>query len=354
VASGSVPRATERSEPGEDRPAYEWLRFGAVIAARAALSLILGLTFWAVAPLAIGWQTTTVMTGSMAPAIDPGDLVVSRPADPTDLRVGQVLLFDDPDHDGELRLHRLHALEGTELVPKGDANPHADSTPVDRADVLGVGILRVPWIGSPIRDVREGDALPLAATLVGVSLAAAVALAPATRRRESDPPSSAPSADAAPGGGDRSPGIFRRRAALAVAALFSAIALSPLGATTPAYAAPFSATTAAPGSLQAATAQAPYDLGCESNLDGTATIRWSYASDRPTGFDVVIDGRGSVATLGPDARSITLRANTPFSFGRTSVVRVRTNLTQNWTATTASAVNVTTTTFLWVGVARCG
>ncbi len=57
-----------------------WARFAAVIFARVLLAGSLGMLFWAVAPTAIGWHTTTVMTASMAPAIEPGDLVVSRPA----------------------------------------------------------------------------------------------------------------------------------------------------------------------------------------------------------------------------------------------------------------------------------
>jgi hypothetical protein len=54
-------------------------------------------------------------------------------------------------------------------VLRGDANPADDSTPVNPADVAGVGVMRIPWVGLPGLWVREGNAVALVA-------AAAVAL----------------------------------------------------------------------------------------------------------------------------------------------------------------------------------
>ncbi|KTR93955.1 hypothetical protein NS220_10770 [Microbacterium testaceum] len=321
-----------------------------MIAARAALAVVFGMTFWAVAPLAIGWQTTTVMTGSMEPAIRTGDLVVSRPIDPAELRPGQVVLVRDPDRPGLLRLHRLYAVEGSELTTKGDANPEADSSPVLRSDVLGIGALRVPWIGIPIQQARDGDAVALAATVLGLVAVIALAIARPTTRDEDDPPTPRPASAAGEGSPDADPSRRRSR----TAAFVAAFTIATVAAASPAHAASFSAHTQTSGSLQAAIPQAPSDLTCQNNFDGSVTIGWSYDAESPDSFDVLVDGRGSIATLGPDARSIQLRANTPFSFGRTSVVRVRTNLTPTWGATSSDARSVTTITILWVGVARCG
>ncbi len=55
------------------------LLVAAVAAARAVVTLALALGFWAAAPVALGWLPTTVMTASMTPAIEVGDVVVSRP-----------------------------------------------------------------------------------------------------------------------------------------------------------------------------------------------------------------------------------------------------------------------------------
>ncbi|BAJ73189.1 signal peptidase I [Microbacterium testaceum StLB037] len=320
-----------------------------MITARAALAVVFGMTFWAVAPLVIGWQTTTVMTGSMEPAIQPGDLVVSRPIDPAELRPGQVILVTDPDHPGRLRLHRLHAVDGDELITKGDANPEADSSPVLRSDVLGVGALRVPWIGIPIQQARDGDAVGLTSTVLGLVAIIGIALAPAIASGAGDPPEPDPELP------ERTPSrdAETRRVRSRTAAFVVAVTVAAVVAASPAHAAAFSARTQTSGSLQAATPVAPSDLTCANNFDGSVTIGWAYDAERPYNFEILVDGRGSIATLGPDARSIQLRANTPFSFGRTSVVRVRTNLTQTWGATSSDSRSVTTVTILWVGVARC-
>lgn len=295
------------------------------------------------------------MTGSMEPAIQTGDLVISRAIDPAELRPGQVVLVHDPDHHGRLRLHRLHAVDGPELITKGDANPEVDSSPVGPADVLGIGALRVPWIGIPIRDARDGNALALATTLTGLLTVIAVAFLPAIARTETDPPEDHPDLRRPTDDQKRSRPDERIRARVRprTFALVAALMVALIGATTPAHAAPFSSRTQSSGTLQAAAAQAPSGLTCENNFDGTVTLRWAYSAERPSSFDVLVDGHGSIANLGGDTRSITVGPSIPFSFGTTSVVRVRTNLTPSWSATGTTSRNVLTIKLLWVGIARC-
>ncbi|MBD8611775.1 signal peptidase I [Frigoribacterium sp. CFBP 13729] len=127
-----------------------WLRIVVGILSRTVLGTLVGLLLWAAVPAVIGWTPTTVMTGSMEPRIHPGDVVVARPVAESSIHRGQVLLFQDPDHADHLRLHRYDDNgQGTQIVTKGDANPTADSTPIDRSAVVGVGYLRVPYIGTP-------------------------------------------------------------------------------------------------------------------------------------------------------------------------------------------------------------
>jgi len=135
----------------------DWLRLVAAVLARTVLFSVLGLALWGALPLAIGWHPTTVMTGSMEPRVHVGDVVVAAPVAEADLHRGQVLLFDDPDQAGHLRLHRYDSdAAGGLLVTKGDANPQADSTPVERSAVEGVAVLRVPFVGLPVTWAREG------------------------------------------------------------------------------------------------------------------------------------------------------------------------------------------------------
>ena len=135
-----------------------WLRLLVGVLSRTVLATVVGLLLWAAVPAVIGWTPTTVMTGSMEPRIHPGDIVVAKPVAESAIRQGQVLLFQDPDRADHLRLHRyLDNGEGTTIVTKGDANPQADSTPVARDAVVGVGYLRVPYLGTPFVWAQAGQ-----------------------------------------------------------------------------------------------------------------------------------------------------------------------------------------------------
>jgi signal peptidase I, archaeal type len=259
-------------------------RFALLIAVvcRGLLAMLVSLLVWSVLPVALGWHVTVVMSGSMEPALRPGDVVASRPVSVQQVRPGQVLLVDDPDHAGRLRLHRLVRInpDGT-LTLRGDANPAADSTPVRRSAVRGVGSLRVPLVGSPAywaQTHRSGQLVEGAAALV-LLLAGACAWRDEeddsdgdSRDDTGDDSGTGPGPDAeipqaAPQAGIpvSEPGI-RRAAFVARGARLAGTGLLTLGlvgagmATGPAaLAAPFKGTTSAPPSTWSA---APTFSGC--------------------------------------------------------------------------------------------
>jgi signal peptidase I len=172
-----VASAPEQQVPlgGRDAP-ESWATFLPRLLARTALMTVGAMLFWAVLPALFGWHATTVMSDSMAPRLLRGDIVVSMPISGHRVVPGQVALFDDPDHAGRLRFHRVIDVgPGHVLTTKGDANASPDSTPVDPSAVHGVGVLRVPYLAYPIVWLREGRLVPLA--VVGTALATALALA---------------------------------------------------------------------------------------------------------------------------------------------------------------------------------
>lgn len=96
-----------------------------------------------------------VTSGSMAPSIRTGDLVVLRSVHmehPSQVRTGDVLTFRVPGAGNLLVTHRVigtarNASGGTVLVTKGDANPTADLSPLTPDRVVGEPILVVPRAG---------------------------------------------------------------------------------------------------------------------------------------------------------------------------------------------------------------
>ena len=146
-----------------------WFALSVTVLARSALTIMVSLLGWSLAPAALGWHTTVVMTGSMLPKLVPGDLVVSRPIDPAKLSIGQVVLVDNPDHHGQLRLHRfVRVATDGRLILRGDANRTADSSPVARSAVHGVAALHIPYLGRPVLWANEGQVVPLVLTALAL------------------------------------------------------------------------------------------------------------------------------------------------------------------------------------------
>ncbi|WP_159604204.1 signal peptidase I, partial [Agromyces humi] len=132
--------------------------------------MIVTLALAAFLPRPFGFEGTTVLSGSMRPAIQPGDIALVQPLDRYER--GQVILFPNPAHPEQRLLHRIVDIgPDGDLVTKGDANEVADSTPVDPESVIGVGRVLVPSIGLPIAWASAGWwLLVIAAVVLGAAL----------------------------------------------------------------------------------------------------------------------------------------------------------------------------------------
>lgn len=120
------------------------------IVARAALLTVVVLCFATIVPLAFGWTSSVVLSGSMEPQINPGDIVVRSGAEPATLRPGEVIVFADPSWPGRTLVHRVVSIHRGEFVTKGDANLQDDPAPVPYGSVYGLARLRVPFVGLPV------------------------------------------------------------------------------------------------------------------------------------------------------------------------------------------------------------
>jgi signal peptidase len=124
--------------------ARTWLRW-------ALLGLALGFVLVLAGPRLIGWRTLTVVSGSMAPAIEAGDVVVTRPVAPASARPGDVVTFVDPQRRSRLVTHRVMRTEVSggrvEFHTKGDANTAGERWSVATGGRIGVVEYRIPLIG---------------------------------------------------------------------------------------------------------------------------------------------------------------------------------------------------------------
>ncbi|MGU3410431.1 hypothetical protein ACLBWP_10005 [Microbacterium sp. M1A1_1b] len=380
-----------RPPHGAARDAVAWGRVVVATLARAVVVTLLGMALWAAAPAVLGWHPTTVMTGSMEPRLRPGDVVVSRPVAPAALRLGQVLLADDPDQPGHLRLHRAVA-DGPDrtITTKGDANPGDDSTPLERSAVHGVGALRIPFVATPIVWMRGGEWAKVA--LLVLAFAAVLWLCTvdgSLRRAPSDPSDpSGPSDPSDPSDDDDDdgpgPGVgleallapvtsppsarrsgrhvlvrrdagsrraarrrtrHRHRLRRGGAAATVLIVAGGVGLLVPAeaIAGPFTNTTAAvTGTMRAAVPAPPTGLKCAANGSNAVTISWVAPADEPKGY-VVLGNGSQITTAGPKATSAGLVAQGLLNLGTTYKVQVQADFgSTGWNANTTSTdfVNV--------------
>lgn len=125
-----------------------------VIAAGAFVLLALG-------PHVLGYRTVTMLTGSMAPGINPGDVVVTVPKRAVDVAVGDVITYQIPVEDHRVETHRVikvtHDVAGRlAIVTKGDANNGADPwVATINGPTVWQAKLVIPHVGWAIRLLRS-------------------------------------------------------------------------------------------------------------------------------------------------------------------------------------------------------
>lgn len=95
-----------------------------------------------------------VLSGSMEPEIQAGDLIICRQTPASDVNTGDVISFFDPDGNGtSVVSHRVTAIATDAsgqpvFTTKGDANNVDDAAPVTADKVIGVYQFRIPGLGN--------------------------------------------------------------------------------------------------------------------------------------------------------------------------------------------------------------
>jgi len=116
---------------------------------------------WSALKLALRteYPVLVVVSGSMVPTLERGDLIVVRGVDPREITVGTIIVFHSPRDYETLIVHRVYALEqeGDEIYfrSKGDYNPRPDDWTIPANYVVGIFIARIPYVGIVVMKLRE-------------------------------------------------------------------------------------------------------------------------------------------------------------------------------------------------------
>jgi len=114
--------------------------------------------------LCIGYRPAIVLTGSMRPEIQPGDVTVYRDVEASSLKVGDVIMFRGIDAGSNNTTidnvtHRIIELHLDDAVPyvitHGDANSEGSNEKVTVSQIQGRVEFVIPWIGIPLNFIRN-------------------------------------------------------------------------------------------------------------------------------------------------------------------------------------------------------
>jgi len=130
---------------------------------------------------ALGVAVSPVLTGSMKPTANPGDLLLTKEVEVDHLKVGDIAVLRNPT-DQSLYSHRIKSIteqSGNEvIVTKGDNNPAPDAFTIKLAnkDSVPVSFSTVRFMGWPVVAFTSHVGKIAALILIGLALFLAAAL----------------------------------------------------------------------------------------------------------------------------------------------------------------------------------
>ena len=93
----------------------------------------------------IGYRTYTVLSGSMEPEFYPGDIVVVKHKDKTDIKLNDIVTYKDSD--GVIITHRIIKETPQGYITKGDNNNTEDADILTKDNIIGEVKFSIPKVG---------------------------------------------------------------------------------------------------------------------------------------------------------------------------------------------------------------
>ena len=167
------PDKSQRQAGWETRVPKWVVRVAKVTEYAGIVLVVLLMTMVVLALLAphFGWRADTVLSGSMEPALPVGCVQVTKPVDPEDIKVGDIITFRSPT-TGQLMSHRVAAVqvdESYQFRTKGDANEDVDPYLIPSQNVVGRVCFKVAHVGYVVEYLKTPIGFILLG-LVGIAL----------------------------------------------------------------------------------------------------------------------------------------------------------------------------------------
>ena len=155
--SPAAPVSERRAARAANRPERKERGVWSYVAAGVSGGLLVIVLAIAVAVIIVPWLSgstaLTVLTASMEPKLPPGTLVVVKPVDASEIRIGDVVTYQPNSGVAEYITHRVVSVSrstngGIAFITKGDNNADPDPAPVTAPQVMGRVWYSLPWIGT--------------------------------------------------------------------------------------------------------------------------------------------------------------------------------------------------------------
>ena len=118
-------------------------------------------------PSVFGWKPFIVLSGSMEDTIMPGDLILTKEIDVSELKEGDIISFRTNKYS--VITHRIINIVNEEgerkYYTKGDNNDSADSDPVCNDQIEGIYRYRIPKLGAIALNLQKPIGIIICITL---------------------------------------------------------------------------------------------------------------------------------------------------------------------------------------------
>lgn len=161
---------------------------GVQIAAAIALAGLILILLAGIAPSMFGYESFVVLSGSMRPALEVGDLAVVAPVRTESLMVGDIITYRQARRPDVLVTHRITNIglddQGrVRFETRGDANNTSDQVLVESRSVLGRVSYSIPMVGYLVEFSKRPEGKLLLIGLPGLLLVLDTFRSAARRRK---------------------------------------------------------------------------------------------------------------------------------------------------------------------------
>lgn len=145
------------------------------IAGMSLLLLLMLASFSVYISPRLGWRVDGLRSGSMAPLLKTGDMVVTRPVAAETVKVGDIIIFHSVDKRANLISHRVVSIERNSpfsFRTKGDANENPDPFVVPAENLVGELAFHAPLLGYAILGLQTPLGLMASLVIPGIIILA--------------------------------------------------------------------------------------------------------------------------------------------------------------------------------------